>query len=485
VRKLKFAPFACITAIALGMAPLPAQAAFSNDDFAAATVISTLPFSDSGDLSGTTTEPGEYPSICISPIVQTVWYTFTPSTTTVIDVDLAGSSSDVYLVAYSGTSLPGLFFQGCAGHAGTMELQVTAGQTYYFQALSTSFGSALLQLNIQPAPPPANDNFASATMIPAVPFSDIADLLAATVEPGEPVWPPGAFEPIIASVWYSITPSEPESLSASVSSYSTSPILAAYTGSSVSALSRVADAVSFGQPLNIKVDAGTTYYFQVGSTSIYPTGVPVTFSVEVAPPPVASFELIPSDPSVFDTVQFENSSFDPAGAGIASSVWSFGDGSGSIACCPIHRYATDGTYTVTLTVTTFDGRTGSLSESIVVKTHDVSISKFTVPNSASAGQTRTITVGVTNTRYPEEVQVWLYISQPADPTGFVLLGAIDDVVPITSGNKAVSFTFRYTFTSADAALGSVTFKAVATISGARDANPANNTVISLPTKVNH
>jgi hypothetical protein len=42
----------------------------------------------------------------------------------------------------------------------------------------------------------------------------------------------------------------------------------------------------------------------------------------------------------------------------------------------------------------------------------------------------------------------------------------------------------YTFTSDDAALGKVTFEAVATIVNARDALPADNTATALPTKVN-
>jgi hypothetical protein len=41
----------------------------------------------------------------------------------------------------------------------------------------------------------------------------------------------------------------------------------------------------------------------------------------------------------------------------------------------------------------------------------------------------------------------------------------------------------YTFTSADAALGTLTFKAVATIIGAPDAIPADNTASAPPTRV--
>ena len=47
----------------------------------------------------------------------------------------------------------------------------------------------------------------------------------------------------------------------------------------------------------------------------------------------------------------------------------------------------------------------------------------------------------------------------------------------------VEFGFSYTFTADDAQIGKVTFRAVAVISGARDALPADNEAIAPPTKV--
>src|SRR5688572_13320320 len=61
----------------------------ANDNFADADSISTLPFTDTGDLGGTTTEPGE-PQFC-SFLTQSVWYRFTPSSTVVIRVGVNAS----------------------------------------------------------------------------------------------------------------------------------------------------------------------------------------------------------------------------------------------------------------------------------------------------------------------------------------------------------------------------------------------------------
>jgi hypothetical protein len=120
-----------------------------------------------------------------------------------------------------------------------------------------------------------------------------------------------------------------------------------------------------------------------------------------------------------------------------------------------------------------------------VSTHDIAITKLSAPNSASSERTRSITAYVWNKRRPETVQVDLYKSDPAAADGWMQVGGYSQYVPVRSGNKSTTeFSFNYTFTSADASVGKVSFKAIATIQGARDALPADNTLISSPpTKV--
>jgi hypothetical protein len=139
---------------------------------------------------------------------------------------------------------------------------------------------------------------------------------------------------------------------------------------------------------------------------------------------------------------------------------------------------------VELTATTFDGRSASASQVVHVKTHDVAIMKFLVPQVAGVGQTRMISAGISDSRYPETVQVQLFKSVPGSFNNFQLVGTLTQSVPVLPGNRTTPFDFSYTFTSDDAAAGKVTFEAVATIVGARDAQPADNTVIALPTRVN-
>jgi len=116
---------------------------------------------------------------------------------------------------------------------------------------------------------------------------------------------------------------------------------------------------------------------------------------------------------------------------------------------------------------------------VAVRTHDVAFERFMAPESASVGQTRAVTAYVKNNRYDETVRVELYKSVPG---GFALVGSLTQLV-VARPNRTTEFPFNYTFTADDAALGKVTFKAVATIVNARDALTGDNTIISIPTTV--
>src|SRR5437870_2093012 len=86
---------------AWAQSPTPAPA---NDNFADATVIAAIPFSDGPfSTAGATTEPGE-PSPC-GTIGTTVWYSFTPTQNGTIGADTFGSDYDTVLAVYTGNSL--------------------------------------------------------------------------------------------------------------------------------------------------------------------------------------------------------------------------------------------------------------------------------------------------------------------------------------------------------------------------------------------
>jgi PKD domain len=458
-----------LAVLALGMLVVPATASAAppaNDDFANATVITSLPFSNVVDISEATTESGEPLSWWGQS--RTVWYSFTPTSDLVVRADLDGSDfvtafMSVYRADSAGFGGLTKIAGGSYGPPFTFQLQ--GGTTYYIQEGDDyPWGwVSMVGINLQVVNPPPNDNFADAIAFTSVPFSDSPDLTAATIEPGEPMACGTNFS---QSVWYAFTPT-------TTGGYGGDPgvdSVNVYTGTSLGDLTNVACSQWWG--LAFHADAGKTYYLQV-----YGGGM----RIDLLPPPDPSWSYSPGDPSTFDDVSFSHGLgyWDPK---ITTWVWDFGDGTTETDSnnTATHRFAADGDYNVTLTVGTIDQRTNSQTQTVHVRTHDATILSLVAPDKGKTGKTGVITVGIGNTRYPETVQVDLYKSTTR---GYASIGMQSMSVPVMNAKKTVDFSFNYTFTSDDLALGKVTFQAVATIQGARDVLPADNTATSPATLV--
>jgi PKD domain-containing protein len=464
-------------AIAIAGVTPALAAAPANDDFGSATVIGSLPFSDSVDNTEATEEPGE-PNSCSSRR-QSVWYKFMATSNAVIRADMDGSSfSDTSFTVYQaiGPGIGDLSFRECTNFGGFVTFGVQAGSTYYIQAGNIFNGSGGdLYLNLQEIPPPSNNNFANATLISDLPFDDSVETLGATLEADEPIPSCDDFGETDRTVWYSFTPGTSGTISARFNFINFNPIVAAYTGNQLANLTEVG-CRTFGNTLTFHADANTTYYFQVGG--IFGEGGSVGFRLEVTPAIAADFFFNPSNPSIFDNVEFCDNSSDPGGVGFQSMTWGFGDGITSTDNCAVHRYLADGDYTVQHSVTTFDGRSASTSQVVHVRTHDVSISNVSAPKSANVGQTKAITVSIRNTRYPETVRIELYRSVAGG--SFELISTSTQFIPVRSGNRTTQFSFNYTFRPQDAQVGKVTFRAIVVIENANDAFQADNEAISTP-----
>ena len=150
-----------LAAVALGammVGPLaPAWAAPpSNDTFANATVIGSLPYSDTQDTTEATVDADDVSlgtgAVCpvdpTLPFSNSVWYAYTPSADQTLQIDTSGSSYSVAGAVVTGT--PGTFSAVAGGcFLGGTIVTLTAGATYYIDLLQFGDGSGgTLQLSI-------------------------------------------------------------------------------------------------------------------------------------------------------------------------------------------------------------------------------------------------------------------------------------------------------------------------------------------------
>jgi PKD repeat protein len=456
----------------VGSAPAFAQPA--NDDFAGATVVGALPFTVTIDTSQATSAPDD-PYGCGAE--ASVWFSFTAAADLLIQADTFGSNYDTALSVWTG-SQGSLNRVACNddynGATSKVVFSATAGTTYYFLVRDCCWGGGgNLKFSVAEVTPAANDDFSAAVAINGLPFSATADLSTASRETGEPS---SCLEG--ATVWYSFTPTVTGSVTAQVNRYDTG--VAAFTGSAVNQLTQVGCRDYYYYPLTFRAEAGRTYYLQVGMSYFSGAGVSTTLSLDVAPDPVANFYQYPNNPNTYDTIRFSDNSQDPGGSSITTWAWDFGDGTTSTLRSPEHRYTTDGDYPVKLTVTTSDGRTGSVTKLVSVRTHDVAIVRLAVPANAHAGQTIAVSAYVSNTNYPETVEMTLSRSTPQ---GFSQIGSLTQLVTVKTGGQTTKFAFSYTITETDAAIGKITFRAAATLVGSRDALPGDNQLSSTPVTI--
>jgi PKD repeat protein len=129
--------------------------------------------------------------------------------------------------------------------------------------------------------------------------------------------------------------------------------------------------------------------------------------------PVANFSWSPSVPEVGELVTFDASASMPMGGEIVSYEWDFGDGSRASGKIVTHRYATIGTFTVTLNVTDSEGLWDIEQKQIQVKAPPPPLTVTISPMSASilVGQSVTFTSTVSG-GYPPYTYQWFLNGNP-------------------------------------------------------------------------
>lgn len=255
-----------------------ARAAPPNDDFASATVVPALPYTNTLDSTTATFESGE-PQPCIAS-TRTVWYSFTVPASGLYQLDTFGSDFDTVLAVYTGSTLNSLSTVDCnddtfSGLRSRIQFQAEAGVVYRVQAGGLNATGGTLVVNFAPAPPPpVNDNFSAAITVGALPFSDIRLNSAATGEKGELKTTCSDVE---KTVWYTFTPTATAIYQIDTVGSDFDTVVTVYTGATLDTLVQVAcnDDMSGGVTQSLiqtTLNAGTTYRIQVGGFSAFRGG---------------------------------------------------------------------------------------------------------------------------------------------------------------------------------------------------------------------
>ncbi|MCH8007646.1 MAG: hypothetical protein IIC91_02150 [Chloroflexi bacterium] len=258
----------------------------ANDGFLEALLVDALPFSDSVDVTAATRQRGE--PTCGYGNESSVWYSFSPDEDTFVVADSDGSDYAAIIGIWTESKF-GLIREECSLPGSAVALEAEAGETYFFQISRFSgfffFGPEpepseppgfSLQFNLSIAVPPPNDDFANAQPVASLPFTMTVNNLTATDEDDEPT--PSCLQPygVEYTLWYSYTAARDEILVADTGGSAPYDIaIGVYTGDvgdtlalpALADLTEVACSSLFSFPTRVgfEAEAGTTYYFQLGT----------------------------------------------------------------------------------------------------------------------------------------------------------------------------------------------------------------------------
>jgi len=247
-----------------------------SDDCSLATVIGSVPFTDTASATGATDDLNVNPSCDSSSngalANNGTWWVYTPASSCTAIISETGTN-DVAISVWTGASCAALVQTTCSDPETNVAVPLTGGTTYYL--LISTWGSAnpsgaTYNLSFDCAPLVSNDTCAAPAAIASVPYSASADAAAATddtnVNPSCDSSSNGAMAN--NGVWWTYTPSV--TCSAVMSELSSNDVaISAWTGASCATLSQ-----SFcSDPetgVGFTMTGGTTYYLLV---STWGTGV--------------------------------------------------------------------------------------------------------------------------------------------------------------------------------------------------------------------
>jgi hypothetical protein len=265
----------------------------SNDDFANAKPISGAAGSVTGSNVLYTSESNEPPT-CVDSVLgctgvqgptATAWYRWTAPATGWATISVCNADFSPMMAVYTGSSIDALtrvgdnnsFIDLCGSAAKSKGLYATAGSSYLIQ-IDTMYGVGNFTLTWKQ--PPANDDFVNASTLAGSVGSTTGTLAGASAELDEPA--PcqgetgcnGTDQGPTATTWYAWTAPATGTVvfDTCTTPGSTSTLLAAYSGTALDALSKLASGDNSacsngGSRVSFDVTSGQTYRIQVDAAS--------------------------------------------------------------------------------------------------------------------------------------------------------------------------------------------------------------------------
>jgi hypothetical protein len=263
--------------LSLVQSPVP-----PNDAFANRIVLSGANVTTEGANIGASKEPGE-PNLADYPGGHSVWWTWNAPASGRVTISVGGNFYKVFAI-YTGTELASLTPVAISETGAAASFEVVSGLDY--QIVVDGAGkydfTPNLTVTLALQPPPANDNFAAATVLTGTSATvSSATNISASVESGEPSHAGRASG---HSVWWTWTAPAAGHFVVAASGYFNK-LLGIYTGDSVAALTEV--ACGYGSSGNLAqagfdATAGTVYHFAVDGES----GAAGSFALELKLPPL-------------------------------------------------------------------------------------------------------------------------------------------------------------------------------------------------------
>ncbi|HEY5565099.1 MAG TPA: S8 family serine peptidase, partial [Rhodothermia bacterium] len=251
----------------IGMALGPPGTPPENDDLAGATTVGLVPYSASGSTENATTEPSEAFGSCASDHGFSIWWTFTATTSDLVEVNTNGSAINTALSVWTGSGHPLAQFDcdddSGVGNASRVIFDATAGTQYFIRVIGVAGQEGSVNINATP-PAMTNDDLARAIPVGPLPSSVTGTNVGATTEPAEQLAYCGY--DIGNSVWWSFTPTGTGSASVNTEGSNFDTMLGIWTGSGHPLTQIACDddgGTGLASQITFDATAGVTYYLRV------------------------------------------------------------------------------------------------------------------------------------------------------------------------------------------------------------------------------